>query len=116
MTTLAGRTPGLVSPESYKEVEKFLGSEPQAHGEAETGYVTILETEETKGSRLVLESWLSGQKASNRHTSDPTSTPLATGKTKRNASKERMQWRYKSGPAPNNRTLRTADNEAGGTS
>ncbi len=36
--TLAGRTQGLVSPEPGTEVERYLVSEPQTHGEAEAGY------------------------------------------------------------------------------
>ncbi len=38
VTTLAGRTPGLVSPEPATEAERSLVSEPQTHGEAETGF------------------------------------------------------------------------------
>ncbi len=38
VTTLAGRTSGLVSPEPAKKVEVSLASEPQTHGDAETAY------------------------------------------------------------------------------
>ncbi len=38
VTTLAGRTPGLVSLEPGTEVERSLVSELQTHSEGETGY------------------------------------------------------------------------------
>ncbi len=38
VTTLAGRTPKLVSLEPGREAERSLVSKPQTHGEAETGF------------------------------------------------------------------------------
>ncbi len=39
VTMLTGRAPRLISPEPGTEAERSLASEPQTHGEAETGSV-----------------------------------------------------------------------------